>query len=42
MSGYVVAGYGVTVVTLAAYALRVVRRGRVLARSLPSAPEDGA
>ncbi|MDP9403769.1 MAG: heme exporter protein CcmD [Actinomycetota bacterium] len=34
MSGYVVAGYGVTVVTLAAYALRVVRRGRVLTRSL--------
>lgn len=39
MSGYVVAGYGVTVVTLAAYALRVVRRGRVLTRSLP-VPEE--
>ena len=38
MSGYVVAGYGVTVVTLAAYALRVVRRGRALSRALP--PEE--
>ena len=33
MSGYVVAGYGVTLVTLAAYAVRVVRRGRALSRS---------
>ncbi|HUR22848.1 MAG TPA: hypothetical protein VMZ73_03145 [Acidimicrobiales bacterium] len=38
MSGYVIAGYGVTVVTLAAYSLRVVRRGRALTRSLP--PEE--
>lgn len=35
MSGYVIAGYGVTVVTLAAYALRVVLRGRALSRVLP-------
>lgn len=35
MSGYVLAGYGVTVVTLAAYSLRVVLRGRALARALP-------
>lgn len=35
MSGYVVAGYAVTVVTLAAYSLRVVLRGRALTRSLP-------
>ena len=40
MSGYVIAGYGVTVVTLAAYSLLVVLRGRVLTRSLP--PEDRA
>ena len=33
MSGYVVAGYGVTLVTLAVYAIRVVRRGRALSRS---------
>lgn len=38
MSGYVLAGYGVTVVTLAAYALRVVWRGRALTRALP--PRD--
>ncbi len=38
MSGYVIAGYGVTVGVLAAYALRVVRRGRALLRSLP--PEE--
>lgn len=29
---YVLAGYGVTVVTLAAYALRVCRRARVAGR----------
>ena len=34
-SGYVLAGYGVTVGSLALYTLRVLRRGRVLARSLP-------
>lgn len=38
MSGYVIAGYGVTVVTLGAYALRVLRRGRSLARSVR--PDD--
>ena len=29
------AGYGITVGSLALYAVRVLRRGRVLARSLP-------
>lgn len=33
MNGYVAAGYGVTLLTLGAYALRVLRRGRALARS---------
>lgn len=33
MNGYVAAGYGVTLVTLAAYALRLLRRGRALSRS---------
>jgi heme exporter protein CcmD len=32
---YVVAGYAITLVTLAGYALRVIRRGRALARTLP-------
>jgi hypothetical protein len=32
---YVLAGYGVTLVTLAAYTLRVIRRGRALTRTLP-------
>ena len=35
---YVYAGYGVTFVGLALYALRVVTRGRALRRALP--PED--
>lgn len=34
-SGYVLAGYGITVGSLGLYAVRVLRRGRVLARSLP-------
>lgn len=34
--GYVVAGYGITVGTLVLYTLRVLRRGRVLSRSLPA------
>ena len=33
--GYVLAGYGITVGSLVLYAVRVLRRGRVLARSLP-------
>lgn len=33
MDPYVAAGYGVTLVTLGAYALRVLRRSRVLTRS---------
>jgi hypothetical protein len=45
--GYVLAGYGITVGSLGLYALRVLRRGRVLARSLPgdvplAAPGSGA
>ena len=33
--GYVLAGYGITVGTLVLYALRVLRRGRVLSRAVP-------
>lgn len=33
--GYVLAGYGITVGSLGLYAVRVLRRGRVLSRSLP-------
>lgn len=33
--GYVFAGYGITVGSLGLYAARVLRRGRLLARSLP-------
>jgi hypothetical protein len=33
--GYVYAGYGITVGSLGLYTLRVMRRGRVLSRSLP-------
>ena len=33
--GYVYAGYGITLVTLGLYSIRVVRRGRVLSRALP-------
>lgn len=32
MNAYVAAGYGITVVSIALYALRVVLRGRGLAR----------
>ena len=32
MDPYVFAGYGLTLATLAAYAARVLRRGRALAR----------
>jgi hypothetical protein len=34
---YVIAGYGITAVVLAAYATRVVRRGRAISRILPPA-----
>ena len=37
MNAYVAAGYGITLVTLAAYALRVVWRGRSLSRSVSEA-----
>lgn len=45
--GYVLAGYGITVGSLGLYAVRVLRRGRVLARSLPgdvplAGPASGA
>jgi hypothetical protein len=44
--GYVFAGYGITVATLGLYALRVLRRGRNLRRTLggPEVPSarDGA
>ena len=33
---YVAAGYGVTAVAVAAYAWRILRRGRALSRSLPA------
>ena len=32
---YVVAGYGITLVVLAGYTLRVLRRGRAISRALP-------
>ncbi len=33
MNAYVAAGYGITLVALALYALRVLRRGRALSRT---------
>ncbi|CAN5673900.1 hypothetical protein BH24ACT2_BH24ACT2_01710 [soil metagenome] len=33
MNAYVAAGYGITLITLAAYALRILRRGRALSRA---------
>jgi hypothetical protein len=36
---YVYAGYGVTFVVLALYALRIVFRGRALRRALPPADD---
>jgi hypothetical protein len=36
--GYLVAGYSVMLGSLSLYALRLVRRGRALARALP--PEE--
>ena len=41
-AGYVYAGYGVTVATLGLYALRVLRRGRSLRRTLGVAPAPAA
>lgn len=35
MNGYVAGGWGATAVIIALYAWRTVRRGRILARSLP-------
>jgi hypothetical protein len=32
MNAYVLAGYGLTLATLALYALRILRRGRALSR----------
>jgi len=36
--GYVTAGWGIALVSLAAYALRTLRRGRTLAERVP--PEE--
>ncbi len=36
--GYVAAGWGISLVALAAYAVRTVRRGRALAERVP--PEE--
>jgi heme exporter protein D len=33
VNGYVAAGYGITLLTLAAYALRTLQRGRSLSRA---------
>ncbi|MGH9183858.1 MAG: hypothetical protein ACRDZ9_08660 [Acidimicrobiales bacterium] len=41
MNGYVAAGYGVTVVTLATYSARVLWRGRRLARRVRARPAPG-
>ncbi len=35
MSGYVAGGWGATALIIALYGWRIVRRGRLLARSLP-------
>lgn len=35
MNGYVAGGWGATVVIIALYTWRTLRRGRILARSLP-------
>ena len=37
---YVLAGYGITIVVLAAYAARLVLRGRALARDDASRPQQ--
>ena len=42
MNAYVAAGYGITLVTLAAYALRVVWQGRSLSRSASEAASSPA
>ncbi len=42
MNPYVAGGYGVTLVTLAAYALHILHRGRILSRDpSPVPPGDG-
>lgn len=42
MNAYVAAGYGITLATLAAYAVRVVWRGRSLSRSASGTASDPA
>ena len=37
-AGYVAAGWGISLVALAAYAVRTIRRGRALIRQVP--PEE--
>lgn len=41
MDGYVLAGYGLTVGAIVVYAVRVLRRGRALARALPERDGPG-
>lgn len=38
MNGYVEAGYAIVLASLAGYALRLVRRRRLLERALPPVP----
>src|SRR4051794_16240255 len=38
---YVIAGYGITAVVLAAYSARILRRGRAISRTLPPSPAAG-
>jgi len=40
MNGYVAAGYAIPAAVLALYALRVLRRGRALRRTLPRRPQS--
>lgn len=42
MNPYVAAGYGVTLVTLALYAMHVLHRGRTLSRDASPAPSGDA
>ncbi len=40
MNGYVIAGYGITVATIVAYAARLLIRERALARALDGRRRD--
>jgi hypothetical protein len=39
---YVIAGYGITLVVLVGYTVRVLRRGRALAEALPESDDKRA